>query len=125
VSPILILWVAFCQGRQLIGSPQPGDCGKGSQPGSCCGEENVDRISGVADDRKGGEQVPDAAPTGGYRSTACGDSGAEENVDCVGGSGGRHDSDGDERVWWLDHHAVAPSLKDSKLASQQVSESAS
>src|SRR5271156_3857392 len=41
-----------------VGGAQPGHGAKGSQPGADGGEDHVDGIACVADDCKGGEQIP-------------------------------------------------------------------
>jgi len=77
---------------------QKRDRGEGADPGAERGERDVDPVFGVADHRKGRQQVPATAPGRGRYAAAGDDSGGEHDVYRVGRRGRENDADGGQGI---------------------------
>src|SRR5436190_13463202 len=78
VAHRLLSWVA---------ATEPADRGEGAEPGAGRGEQHVNRVLGVADDREGREHVPDGAPIGGPDALPAAHRRVEEDISRIGRRG--------------------------------------
>src|SRR5438477_2415243 len=98
VAHRLLSWVA---------ATEPADRGEGAEPGAGRGEQHVNRVLGVADDREGREHVPDGAPIGGPDALPAADRRVEEDIGRIGRRGRGEHAQGNKRVD-AEEHKISP-----------------